>query len=91
MNRILSLSDLTIDLENIKNIRTVSFSENTGGHYVTIELFKGREYVFNPDTEETELFEPYIKEGFGKIEWADSFIKSRTEEWNKYLEYKEDK
>jgi len=90
MNRIYTFSNLTIDLGNIKNIRTVLFSGNTGGHYVIIELLKGREYVFNPETEEIELFEPQIKEGFGKIEWADFFIKSITEEWNKYLEYKDE-
>lgn len=90
MNRILSLSDLTIDLGNIKNIRTIPFSGNTGGLYVIIELLKGREYVFNPEIEEAELFEPQIKEGFGTIERADYFIKSITEEWNKYLKSKED-
>lgn len=88
MNRIFSISNLTIDLGNIKNIRTVPFSGNTGGYYVVIELLKGREYVFNPDNEETELFEPQIKEGFGEIERVDFFIRSITEEWEKYLEYK---
>lgn len=90
MNRILELSDLNIDLGNIKNIRTVPFAGNTGGYYVIIELLKGREYVFNPETEETELFEPQIKEGFGSIESADYFTRSLTKEWNKYLKYKEE-
>jgi hypothetical protein len=89
MNRILLLSELAIDLGNIKNIRTVPYSGSDGGCYVVIELLKGHEYIFNPDTQETELIKPQIKEGFGKDKWADSFINTITEEWGKYLEYKD--
>lgn len=91
MNRILSLSELTIDLGNIKNIRTVPYSGGNGGCYVVIELLKGNEYIYNPDTQETELIKPQIKEGFGEDRWADSFIKTITEEWKKYLEYKDER
>ena len=90
MNRIYTFSDLSIDLGNIKNIRTIPFIGNTGGYYVVIELIKGKEYVYNPETGETELFEPQIKEGFGKIESAEFCVKSIKEEWNNYLKYKDD-
>ncbi len=89
MNRILSLSELTIDLGNSKNIRTVPFSGSDGGCYVIIELLKGHEYVYNPDSQEMELIKPQIKEGFGENKWADSFINTIMEEWEKYLEYKD--
>lgn len=58
MNRILSLNELTIDLGNIKNIRIVPFSGSVGGCYVIIELLKDHEYIYNPDSQETELIKP---------------------------------
>ena len=80
MNRILELSDVIIDLGNIKNLRTVPFSGSNGGCYVIIELLYGKEYVRNTETGEVELIEPLIKKGFGENKWADSFIKTIIEE-----------
>ncbi|MEG9327039.1 hypothetical protein V6B16_03755 [Salinimicrobium catena] len=91
MNRIFEISDLTIDLGNIKSLRTEQFSGSSTGVYVIIELLKGKEYVENPVTEELELFEPQIKKGFGSIERAEYFMKLIREEWNKYLKYREEK
>ena len=85
MNRIFEVSNLTIDLGNIKNLRTEPFSSTSNGVYVIIELLNGKEYLQNPDTKEIELFEPQIKEGFGSIESAEYFMKSIREEWDKYL------
>lgn len=82
MKRIFEVSDLTIDLGNIKNLRTESYSSSSNGVYVIIELLNGKEYVQNPESEELELFEPQIKKGFGSIERAEFFMKSIREEWN---------
>ncbi|MGM1055451.1 MAG: hypothetical protein ACQEWG_06155 [Bacteroidota bacterium] len=91
MNRIFEISDLTIDLGNIKNVRTEPFSSSSTGVFVIIELLHGKEYVQNPETGEIDLFEPQIKEGFGSIERAEFFMRSIKEEWNKYLKYKDNK
>lgn len=91
MKRIHSFGDLTIDLGNIKNLRLEPFSSKSNGYYVIIELLRGREYVYNEETEEMELFEPTIKEGFGSIEKASYFEKWITEEWNKFLEFNDEK
>lgn len=91
MKRIYSFGDLTIDLGNIKNLRLEKFSSKSNGYYVIIELLRGKEYVYNEENEEIELFEPTIKEGFGSIERASYFEKSIKEEWNRFLEYKEEK
>ena len=89
MNRILEIGDLTIDVGNIKSIRTEKFSSSSEGVYVIIDLLYGYNYVQNPETMETELIAPQIKEGFGKIEWAESFMKPIREEWQKYLEHRD--
>jgi hypothetical protein len=91
MKRVYEINDLTIDLGNIKNLRTEPFSSSSNGVYVIIELLNGKEYVQNPETEELELFEPQIKEGFGSIERAEFFMRSIREEWNKYLKYLDEK
>lgn len=85
MGRIYIYGDAAYDLGNIKHIDTKPYSGYDDGCYVQIHLLKGREYVFNPETEITELIEPIIKKGFGKIELAQTFIESITEEWDKYL------
>lgn len=90
MNRILEIGDLTIDVSNIKNIRTEKFSNSSEGVYVIIDLLYGYNYVQNPETMEIELIAPRIKEGFGKIEWAESFMKPIREKWNEYLEYRDE-
>lgn len=89
MGRIFIYGDEAYDLGNIKHIDTKPYSGSDDGCYVQIHLLKGREYVFNPETEMTELIEPIIKKGFGKNKHANSFIESITEEWEKYLENKE--
>ena len=89
MNRIFNIGDLSIDLGNIKNIRTISFSGGGGGCHVIIELLRGKEYVYNPDTLGYDVFEPQIKEGFGRIESAHFFIDEIIKEWQKYLDLKE--
>jgi hypothetical protein len=91
MDRIFEVSDLTIDLGNIKNLRTEPFSSSSNGVYVIIELLNGKEYLQNPHTEELELFEPQIKEGFGSIERAEYFMKLIREEWSKYLKHRDEK
>jgi hypothetical protein len=85
MKRVISISDLTIDLGNIKNIRIEPYSGGYGGCYVIIELLRGREYVFNPETEETKLIEPIIKQGFGSTDSAYSFVEEIEGAWNNYL------
>ena len=85
MKRVITIDDLTIDLGNIKNIRLDTYSSSSGGSYVLIELLKGKEYVFNPETEETNLMEPIIKTYFGSINAGSSFIKDLEKDWNNYL------
>ncbi len=89
MGRIFIYGDEAYDLGNIKHIDTTPFSGGYGGCYVNIHLLKGNEYVFNEDTGTTELIEPKIKKGFGEDRYAMSFIKTISEEWEKYLESKE--
>lgn len=89
MGRIYIYGDKAYDLGNIKHIDTKPYSGCDDGCYVQIHLLKGREYVFNPETEITELIEPIIRKGFGKNNHANSFIESISEEWEKYLENKE--
>ncbi len=89
MGRIFIYGDEAYDLGNIKHIDTTPFSGSSSGFYVNIHLLKGNEYVFNEETETTELIEPKIKKGFGKTEYAMSFIETISEEWEKYLESKE--
>ncbi len=85
MRRIFIYGDEAFDLGNIKHIDKKPFSGRDDGCYVQIHLLKGREYVFNPETEITELIEPIIKKGFGKNEHARIFIENISEEWDKYL------
>lgn len=86
MERIFIFGDQAYDLGNIKHIDTQPYSDADDGSYVQIHLLRGKEYIFNPETEITELLEPIIKKGFGKNKHANSFIESITEEWAKYLE-----
>lgn len=89
MGRIYFDGDDAFDLGNIKNIDTTPYSGGYIGCYVNIHLLRGNEYVFNPDNETTELIKPKIRKGFGEHSHALSYIKSLTEEWEKYLESKE--
>lgn len=89
MGRIFIYGDEAFDLGNIKNIDTTPYSGGYGGCYVNIHLLRGNEYVFNPDNETVELIKPKITKGFGEDRYAMSFIKTLTEEWEKYLESKE--
>lgn len=89
MGRIFIYGDESYDLGNIKHINTRPFSSSSDGCYVQIHLLKGNEYIFNPDTEITELIEPKIEKGYGNRSHAISFIENISEEWEKYLESKE--
>lgn len=89
MGRIFLDGDEAFDLGNIKNIDTTPYSGSFDGCYVNIHLLKGHEYVFNPDNETTELIKPKITKGFGTYRDAMSYIKYITEEWENYLESKE--
>lgn len=89
MGRIYTYGEGIYDLANIKHIDTQPYSDSYEGCYVLIHLLKGKEYVFNSETEMTELIEPVIKKAFGKNKLANTFIESITEEWEKYLENKE--
>lgn len=86
MNKIFIYGDEAYDVSNIKYIDTTPFSGGYGGCYVNIHLLRGYEYVFNPETEITELIEPIIIKGYGNDSHAMSFIKTLSEEWEKYLE-----
>ena len=91
MRRIYNYLGTVIDLGNIKHIEE-KYANTCNGYpcdwYVQIELLNGNEYVFNPDTETTELIKPVIK-----IECSDggvqTVIKDISEQWGKYLESKE--
>lgn len=87
MGRIFDSGRGIIDLRNIKYIDIREC--NNDDCYVRIHLLKGYEYVFNSDTEATELIVPKIEIYFSENRWAYSFIESITEEWEKYLESKE--
>ena len=89
MRRIFIYGDEAYDLANIKYIDTKPYSGSDDGCYVQIHLLKGSEYVFNPESEVTELIEPIIKKGFGKSKHANSFIETITGEWGEYLENKQ--
>lgn len=52
---------------NIKAIRTEPFIGNTGGYHVIIELLRGKEYVYNPDTLGYDLIELRNKETLGSF------------------------
>ena len=88
MGRIFIHGDEVYDLGNIKHINTTPYSGGYGGCYVNIHLLKGNEYVFNSETETTELIEPKIVKGYGNDSHAMSFIKIISKEWEKYLESK---
>lgn len=88
MERIYIYGDEAYDLGNIKHIDTIPYSRSDNGCYVQIHLLKGKEYVFNSETQITEFIEPIIKKGFGQNKHAKAFIESITEEWEKYLENK---
>ena len=90
MNRIIEIGDLTIDVGNIKNIRTEQFSSSSEGVFVIIELLYGYSYVQNPETSETELIAPVIKEGFGNIKRAESFMRLIREKWKEYLVHRDE-
>jgi hypothetical protein len=87
MNRIYDISNLTINLANIKAIRIEHYTAGLEGAYVIIELLEGYSYVQHPETLATKLIAPEIRESFGKIEWAHSFAEDLSEAWNAYLEY----
>lgn len=86
MGRIFIHGDRIYDLGNIKHI---DFSDSYSGFYVNIYLLRGHEYIFNPETEKTELIEPKIAKRYGEEIDAKSFIKTISEEWGKYLENNE--
>lgn len=86
MGRLFLYGDEVYDLGNIKHIDTTPYSAKSDGCYVNIHLLKGREYLIDPDTLETKLFEPVIIKGFGKGEWAMSFIERLMVAWEMYLE-----
>lgn len=87
MGRIFDSGRGVIDLGNIKYIDIRECDNNDC--YVRIHLLKGYEYVFNSDTDETELIVPKIEIYLYEERWAHSFIESISEEWEKYLESKE--
>jgi len=89
MGRIFNCGNKTFDLGNIKHIDRRDFSGSNDGCYVQIHLLKGHEYIFNPDTETTELIKPVIEIGFGNNSHAIDFIETISEEWERYLESKE--
>lgn len=89
MGRIFIYGGEAYDLGNIKYIDTQPYSGSDDGCYVQIHLLKGNEYVFNSETETTELIQPIITKGFGKNSYATSFIETITKEWEKYLENKD--
>lgn len=89
MRRIFFYENDAYDLGNIKYIEVEPFSNNSDGCYVLIHLLKGREYVYNAESDATELIEPIIKKGFGKLKYANFFIKSISVEWENYLENNE--
>lgn len=88
MNRITEIGDLSIDLGNIRNLRFEAYNSGYDGGYAVIELLHGSEYLIDPDTGERILKRPIIKEGFGKIHLAHSFLDTIRKEWNDYLKHR---
>jgi len=85
MKRILSIDNLSIDLGNIKLIKKEPYSGSANGCYVIIDLLKGKEYVYNEDTNCMKLIKPRIIKGFGSVENANFFIKTIEDAWENYL------
>ena len=87
MGRIYDIGKGYIDLGNIKYI-DIRKCDNDDC-YLRIHLLKGSEYVYNPDTKESEFIKPIVEIYLYDASLARSYINDIKEEWEKYLESKE--
>lgn len=93
MERVFEYGDFVIDLGNIKCIKTRSEESYSGyprNWYIIIELLRGNEFVFNPETELTELVKPVIEIKFSAGN-VSPIISDISRAWGRYLESKEEK
>lgn len=84
MERIIDINNTLIDLGNIKSVINDSDAMSYSDGYLIINLLRGREYVYNPDTKETVLIEPQIKI-FGSFDKIAVWFDEVKEKWNKYM------
>jgi hypothetical protein len=62
MSRIIEIEGVSLDIENIKEIRVYKVGNIVDEFpQVIVSLLKEKEYVYNPSTEEYTLFEPEIR------------------------------
>lgn len=93
MKHIFNKFDIAFDLGNVKSVEIKSKS-NFNGYpcdcYIQIELLNGKEFIYNPDTGETDLVNPIINIKCNTCESADFMFKEIIKEWEKYLKSKEE-
>lgn len=94
MGRIYNDYGVAFDFEKIKCINKKNASWSNNGYptdfYLEIELLYGNEYVFNPDTHETDLIKPTIIINFAQNNSLEYVLNDIIEQWSIYLESKKE-
>ncbi len=91
MNRIITISDITIDLEKIKVIKISPLSSQDIKFVLTIEYNSRIVYSKNPlseKVEQTKLVDTITKD-FENLQMAQLFQQKIEESWNTYLNEKQ--
>ncbi len=91
MNRIITVSSLTIDLEKIKDIRISPLTFQSNAYILTIEYNSRIVYSKNPlsdKVEHTKVVDT-ITEEYENLETAQRYQQKIEESWNTYLNEKQ--
>jgi hypothetical protein len=87
MDRIVSLSNLSVDLERVRAIKIEESKEKEGVYLLVVEYNKRIEFDVNPFTDEVvklEIEDRISAEQFN-YEWAQEGKQQLAEGWNDYL------
>ena len=89
MSRIAQICTVSIDLDNIKEIRFKKRYKDKDPEFddatITIKLLRGKEYVYNPQNKEWEMLEAEIIVEFRTVAAAKSFQLQIESKWQEYL------
>ena len=90
MNRIITVSSLTIDLEKIKVIKISSLTENSVEQILTIEYNSRIVYAKDPGSEKVEksIVVDTITKEYSDLETAQHYQQIIENNWNTYLKEK---
>ncbi|MEI8278425.1 MAG: hypothetical protein WCG87_01605 [Bacteroidota bacterium] len=90
MERIVTISSITIDLERLRSIKLNNYSELGETNILTIEYNSRLEYLQNPFTNEIEqtIIVDTITKEYPDFETAKAYQFEIQEIWNEYLQNK---